>query len=69
MADPTPSARMRARLRVLRDRLVIELHYLDARRIRRHFCYQCDRQTIRQHNHHAENLAAFRRIVGEEWRP
>jgi len=31
--------------------LLVELRYLDARFVRRRFCFECDRQTIRQHLH------------------
>lgn len=52
-----------ARLRRLRDRLRAELRYLDARYLRRHFCWHpCDKPTVLEHRH---TDAAMR---AKEWR-
>jgi len=61
--------RLWRRVRASFERIAVELRYLDYRWIRRHFCMQCDKPTFLTHDHHASNLAAFRRIVGKEWRP
>jgi len=36
-------------------------------RIRNHFCFNCDRSTFRQHNHHAKNRAIAEHLARETW--
>lgn len=62
MTDLSQSARSLAALRSLRDRLAAERRYLDARYIRRHFCWPCDKSTVLQHHH------TFKRVASKEWR-
>lgn len=56
-------------LRTLARRVAVEWRHFDATCLRNHFCFDCDRQTWRQHNHHdARLITEIRELLEQEWR-